>query len=208
VTNKGATARHHADELGYSMVQELKMGDPDPIAIYCEVGMALTQWELMESALADIFAFLVGGVGDGAQRAYGSIAGFGMRKGMLREAHECYSGKHFAHFSKLPGLLKRAEILVAKRNEVAHGSVVQKHVQDLNRGYFLGASRYNSAKNPSQKDRAEAFINSAWNKTIIEDLGVPIKSSEYELTAAEIRVHGMAFAELGKDLIDLLHGAV
>ena len=37
-----------------------EIGDPDPNIIFTAVGRALTEWEHLESALSQLFAYLVG----------------------------------------------------------------------------------------------------------------------------------------------------
>jgi hypothetical protein len=69
-------------------------------ALYLEVGRALSAWEGVEQALADIFAILVGAPHwperdrAPALRAFGTIIGFLARIGMLEAATQAYFYNH------------------------------------------------------------------------------------------------------------------
>jgi len=102
-------------------------GDPDPYITFGAVGAALTDWERFEGHLALIFTALIG-LGDeahAARRAYGTIAAFQGRAGMVRAAAEAYFDEHpDPDLQKdLADLLNTASRASARRNEIAHGVV-------------------------------------------------------------------------------------
>jgi len=106
-------------------------GDDSLDTLYQAVGRALTEWEHVESALGDLFAFLVGAPWEypskqPAVRAYGSVISFQQRATMLIEAAEAYFNLHpdenLTHrFSRIVSTECRE--FSSRRNEIAHGRV-------------------------------------------------------------------------------------
>lgn len=135
-------------------------GSPTSDEVYRAVGMALTSWEYLENALANIYtAFL--GVLDvpienaPAVRAYGSIVGFQNRAAMIEAASEAFFHAHWnpaiqTKFGKRKNelsaafavLLSEATGYSGRRNEIAHGIVSPDEA-----GNFLYPSDYNTRKN-------------------------------------------------------------
>lgn len=118
-------------------------GDPHAHSIFAAVGRAMTQWEHVEAALGDLFAFLVGGyfgITEPAVRAYGSVPSFNARAGMLEEAAAAYF-----HANPNPEFSERFRQVVTvqcrgfsgRRNDIAHGRV--QHAFNSN---GVGASNF------------------------------------------------------------------
>jgi len=149
-----------------------KRGDKKADMTYAAVGRALTQWEYLETKLAELFSQLVGGEwpsGDDtvyhpADRAYGSVLGSSARLTMIAEAAK-------AHFQWYPNraLEKRLHYLVGteckhfagKRNNIAHG-VVDMRFSDppkLKLGYWLVPSFYATKKHPLEGPSADAYTS-------------------------------------------------
>jgi len=149
-----------------------KRGDRKATTTYAAVGQALSQWEGLETKLAELFSQLVGGEWPGgderpyhpAVRAYGSVLGSAARLTMIEEAAKA----HF-HWHPNPGLERRLKDFIGtqcrnfatKRNNIAHG-VVDIRFSDTNRlkmGYWLVPSLYASKKNPLDGPNAYAYTS-------------------------------------------------
>lgn len=107
------------------------MGDRDSEVLFAAIGQALTEWENVESSLAELFAVFVSARGKStfwkpAILAYGTIISFKSRCDMLRAAGEAYfsTRKHFQGKARnFKELVDRAGNYAARRNEIAHGQV-------------------------------------------------------------------------------------
>ena len=159
------------------------LGDPIEDAVYQSVGMALTGWEFVEEALAEIFSLLVGD--DNLYRnrspavlAYGAIIGSGSRVEMIEAAAKGYfvTSPNEGLQSRLKALLTRAGRFGARRNEIAHGRL--QLTGEL--GWFLYPAFYNSKKNPAA--------------------GTPT----YRYSAKEIHIYRERFEELYDDLSEFV----
>lgn len=123
-------------------------GDPSADITFTAVGRAMTEWEHVESALGDFFAFLLGvdfGLSDPALRAYGSVTSFSNRATMLEQAAEA-----FFHINPNPQFKERFRRLItiecrkfsARRNEIAHGRVLAGFDKAGGISHFLMPSLY------------------------------------------------------------------
>src|ERR1700694_302193 len=71
-------------------------GDPDSKELFAAIGQALSEWENVESSLAELFAVLVSSrtkspsLWSPAIQAYGSVIAFKSRCAMLRAAADAY----------------------------------------------------------------------------------------------------------------------
>jgi len=182
------------------MTKKQKQGDSTRDDIFHAVGMSLNSWENMEHTLADIFALLLGGDGDGAKRAFGTIATTSARQAMLLEAFNSYLGKHREHFEALPHLLNRVDTLANKRNNLAHGIVVFVDRGEETKGYFLTQSKYNSRKNFSFRGHYDAMVKLHEAGKSFDSLVHP---KEYEWTADDIYEVNNAIIALHKELWDM-----
>jgi hypothetical protein len=129
-------------------------GDAHEDTISIAVGRALTSWEHIEEALADIFAIFVNAdMADPekapALRAYGAVSSARGRGDLLQAAAEAY----FYHKpdEKLEGdfkeVLRRYRGYSGRRNDVAHGRIGQDSENPAN-GWYLFPGLYNSNKYP------------------------------------------------------------
>lgn len=93
--------------------------------------MALSNWELVERELAEIFSLFVGTpvfltpLDEPAMRAYGSIASFSARNDMVEAAAKGFFHKSTASEAerKFRALLTECKGFAARRNDIAHGRV-------------------------------------------------------------------------------------
>jgi hypothetical protein len=115
-----------------------QVGEDTPDPLFLEIGRALTEWEKLESQLADIFELTTGAKprphweASPAKRAYGTISSFNSRQKMVLEAAEVYwrSTFHPYHqddppFDDLKKYLNKVGMFAARRNDIAHGEVRQ-----------------------------------------------------------------------------------
>ena len=127
-------------------------GDASPESIFLAVGRAMTQWEHLEAALGDFFAFLVGGdfgLTDPALRAYGSIVSFNQRATMLEEAASAYfhATPHPSFQERFHQLIKiECRNFAGRRNDIAHGLVEKGFDKSGGLSNFLIPGRYASKK--------------------------------------------------------------
>jgi hypothetical protein len=133
--------------------------------VYRAVGMALTSWEYVENAVADIFVSVVGDPFESANkspatRAYGAVTNFNSRADMVEAAAYAFlnpertkakaDAQLLAHRTELreqfKTLLGKFRSFAGRRNDIAHGIV------DSNRlGSFLYPASYNAKKHPLEK---------------------------------------------------------
>jgi hypothetical protein len=118
-------------------------GDSHEDAISLAVGRALTSWEFIEEALADIFAiFVKADVADPekapALRAYGSVITARGRADMLQAAGEAhfFSNQAPQLESDFKAVLRSYRGFAGRRNDVAHGRAGQDS-QNPAHGWYL-----------------------------------------------------------------------
>jgi hypothetical protein len=130
-----------------------EIGDMDANAIFVAVGRALTEWEHLETALGQLFAFLVGAQvsypnNEPAMRAYGSVVSFQGRASMLEEAAAGYFHAHPSEsfedrFHQI--VTVECRHFSGRRNDIAHGRSQQAWQRDGKTGHFLTPG-YHSSK--------------------------------------------------------------
>lgn len=126
-------------------------GDEADSLTYEAVGRALSAWESFELELSRIFGALIG-AHEGllaAMRAYGSVVAFRGRAEMVAAASEVFFLVHANE--KLEGdlasLMKLAKNYSARRNEIAHGIVLEFAQFAAEReGFCLGPPAYATNK--------------------------------------------------------------
>jgi hypothetical protein len=136
------------------------MGDSREDAIFSAVGQALTEWEVLENACAQLFAVLVSANHKRAYlapaiRAYGTISSAVTRQQMLVKAGEAYfssrKGKAQRHEAEFTELMKAYSNFAGRRNEIAHGLVqrvflTKRGIRPAAIGRYLTPSFYNPKK--------------------------------------------------------------
>lgn len=136
-------------------------GDKKASTTYEAVGRALTQWEYLETKLAQVFAVLVGEHWDTTEppyspaiRAYGAIVGAAARLTMIEEA-----ANGFFNVRPDPDLKKKlfdfigeCRHFAGQRNNIAHGIVdlrfTPRAKSKKSFGHYLVPSFYGAKKNP------------------------------------------------------------
>ena len=141
-----------------------EVGDTHADAIYIAVGHALSEWEHLESALGQLFAFLVGAEivypnNEPAMRAYGSVISFQGRASMLEEAAAGYfhtrpNEEFQSRFRKI--LSTECRQFSGRRNDIAHGRWQQAWQKNGQLGHFLmpgyqPSKHWKIGDNPSPK---------------------------------------------------------
>lgn len=121
--------------------------EADEAALFEAVGRALTSWEHLEAALATLFVRFIAYDRESlaARRAYGSVVSFMGRAEMLTEAASAYFSFHpdeqlSDSFRRVSNACRQA---AARRNDIAHGSVVEVYFVGKVPGYALAPGSYN-----------------------------------------------------------------
>jgi hypothetical protein len=135
------------------------VGDRDENNLFAAIGRALTEWEQVEAACAELFAIVVSVSNKSthqapAIRAYGTVISFPARCEMLKAAADAYfhrRKKKKVQFSgRLMKLLNDCQQFSARRNEIAHGRVINVVRSRGNKnkqiGFLLIPSFYNPKK--------------------------------------------------------------
>jgi len=130
-------------------------GDWSADAIYVEVGRALTQWETLESELANIYAHLLADGFDArflaAGSAFGEISGSKNRLDMLKRViGVVFSSPPMEALveiqTEISDLLKDVQNYAGRRNAIAHGVVIDLSVSNGLRANFLVPAWYLTRK--------------------------------------------------------------
>jgi hypothetical protein len=134
-------------------------GDIDENTLFAAIGRALTEWEQVEAACAEIFAVLVSVSRKSSHqapaiRAYGTVISFRSRCEMLQAAATAYfhtrKNKEAIFKKQLNAIMKECLAFAARRNEIAHGrvSLVYYSARGKTRpiGHYLLPSLYNPKK--------------------------------------------------------------
>ena len=169
--------------------------DDEGVALYHAVGVALSSWEILESAVAALFAEVIGSGSRGAQAAYGTISSSPGRIDMViaaaEEAHSDYiNAAQLAELRQL--LVNEVGKLSGRRNEIAHRTVTQ--VTGGNRqGHYLMPPHYNTRKRiPHRK---------------VTTGEMPFKALKYAYTSKEVleyAEHFWSYAEKVDEFSDRL----
>jgi hypothetical protein len=131
-----------------------KIGDATNDITFRAVGAALSQWEWFEGNLSLAFSYLIGtGYGNvAASRVYGSVEVVRVRKTLIENAAEVYFKytKDDQLQTQIEKLLKQANELSGRRNEIAHGIVnpyvTVKDGVMTNKGWVLYPAYYATRK--------------------------------------------------------------
>lgn len=112
----------------WALAPILPHGDHDGQDVFAAVGMALTAWEKLEQAQANVFGQLVGSRRGGAVAAYGTIVAYKGRAEMLTAAAKVVlKGDppigNASVLAELLTLIKETGELSGRRNDIAHGIV-------------------------------------------------------------------------------------
>src|SRR6266480_7590832 len=125
-------------------------GDPAPDNIFHAVGVATTQWERLESVLAELFDLLLASGNRAAFKIYRSAKTSNARQEMLGAAVPV-ANVDSATNRELVTFVKTIGKYVARRNEIVHGQVfnLDEH------GFYLAPS--NLMKSKWTKERAAKY---------------------------------------------------
>ena len=132
-----------------------KDGDRTPDEIYYNVGRALSAWEYLEGVNGRLFGAILGLGGFNtivAERAFGTVGNSKGRSEMLVEAiNTAFTAKYGNATAgqlkiDLMALISRTKLFAARRNEIAHGAVIEFGEGFDQKGNFLSPASYNTSK--------------------------------------------------------------
>jgi hypothetical protein len=142
---------------------ESYLGERDKDALHVRVGSAINEWEILESALARIFAHMVESRSMAAVRAYGTITA-GRREALDVAAIEFFRGKPDPMMADFYELFSAYAAAAQYRNNIAHG-ICYGRVYVGGKApttWFLYPPQYNTKKrNEGINDDAAAYIYNA-----------------------------------------------
>jgi hypothetical protein len=171
-------------------------GDEEAVELYHAVGLALSLWEVLESAVATIYHDIVGFNSRAAMAAYCTISSSPGRIDRVLAAAEEADNTHISalQVEELKQLLvNEVGKLSGRRNEIAHGTVTHVSAPGRREGHFLMPPDYNTRKRiPYRK---------------IQTGELPFKAIKYAYTAAQVQQYGEHFwnyAERIYDVVDAL----
>jgi hypothetical protein len=102
-------------------------GDVQSATVHEAVGYALSNWELMEEKLAELYLALAGAPNDPVRRAFGSIESNSGRRKAIEAAAEAYFGRYWEDDEVRRAfrvLIKAVEWAAKRRDDIAHGIVL------------------------------------------------------------------------------------
>jgi hypothetical protein len=127
-------------------------GDATVDPVYRAVGRALSQWEMLEQNLANLFLVVCECPNHSAnpvRRAFGAIENGTLRRAAIREAAMCHFGQHWdipAVQKSFGALIEAVSFASKRRDDIAHGIVQQIGLDRIDYGAFLFPQYYNSAR--------------------------------------------------------------
>ena len=136
-------------------------GDCSADAIYVEVGRALTQWETLESELANIYAHLLAD-GSGA-RFLAAGSAFGQISGSMNSVIAIvFSSPPMDALEEIKAeisvLLNDVRNYTGRRNAIAHGVVIELSVNNGPRASFLAPAWYMTRKQHAPASFSPKFM--------------------------------------------------
>jgi hypothetical protein len=134
-------------------------GDIGEAVLFEQIGRALSEWEKVEDACAELFATFVYAPKQSthrlpAIRAYGTVISYKNRCEMIKHAAEAYfktrKAKEKQFSTELKKLLTTCQGFSGRRNEIAHGTVsvafYSRRGKTKNIGHWLFPSLFNPNK--------------------------------------------------------------
>lgn len=177
---------------------KLDRGDEDPTALYSAVGQALTIWERLEDLHAWMFSTLVGSRSNSAYVAYGYVDNSSTRLSMNKAAAKITLKGDPKLLTDLIKTLDRIESFRVRRNDIAHGMVVnfqssitgdEGKVVVTHHGHFLVPPYYSSKK------------RSRNNKSTSDDMW---RDGSHAYTSAQVLSYATYFDENRRILLALV----
>jgi hypothetical protein len=178
----------------WDVVPREAQGDADDERIYLAVGLALSKWEILETALAGLFRVVVNAQFDPAAAAYGSIVSGASRIEMVLAAARSAPAIDASTLSEVTVLLNQVGKLSGRRNEIAHGQVTRfEGPGGVDHGRFLVPATYNSRKkhNPRKPFASDATAMDHYS---------------YAYTSAQIRQYADHFITYSDKVWPLIEG--
>lgn len=146
----------------------------------------MSRWEAVEETFSSLFAYFVQSPAQAAARAYGAVIGNQSRRQMIEEASEVFLRMHRAEqqfAGPLGRLLDHYSNGASRRNDVAHGYVMNIQVASQDLGHFLIPPFYNSRN-------TRAFVS----QPISDNL--TFSTAKYRYTSEDIARFTAMFNEL------------
>lgn len=165
--------------------------DTQPDLIYFSVGMALTWWERLDTALLMTFGVLIGSSHYAALRALGRVESPAARVQVLLEAFRSADPSVQSRFPGFEATIGQVDHLTGARNAIAHGQVTEIQMSGRPKGYYLtpGFAATRKVRRPSQEGLKKTLVAQTEAEAIQEIY-------TYALTAARITDFGQEFERL------------
>lgn len=166
-------------------------GDATATPLYEAVGIALSNWELLETALSNVYTTIINSNSRAAVAAYGTILTTAGRISMIEaaaaEERGVIDAPLFAELKKL--IVSDVGKMAGRRNEIAHGSVTE-FIGLESAGHYLVPPQHSTRKHLSPREPAK-----------VEDF--PFGQLKYAYTAGQILRYADSFYSHALRIYDL-----
>lgn len=166
-------------------------GDENPHKVYEAVGFALTSWELMEEAFAELYLVLVKAPkasDNPTRRAFGSIESNSGRRKAVEAAAEAFFRNLWDDKSIRSAFLNLTNGIAQgskRRDDIAHGIVLGQVIDGVSYGSFLFPPDYNTL-------RTNMYIRPG---DVLGHTG-----AVFRFTGSQVREFGFKFQQLQEDV--------
>lgn len=161
-------------------------GDVKAATVYEAVGYALSNWEMMEENLAQLYLALASAPSDPVRRAFGSIESNTGRRKAIEAAAEAYFGRYWEDDEVRRAfrlVVKAVEWAAKRRDDIAHGIVLGQQIDDVHFGVFLFPPDYNTS-------RTHLYADTGAGDPLAHTM------TKYRFTSDQIRAFAVKFTEL------------
>lgn len=176
-----------AKKHSWDRVTPLGIGDASPQAIYSNVGIALSWFEVLQVRMTWLFQLIVGTDSQALARAFGTLEAVPPKAAMIREAANIRFMNEPDRRAVISDFMTQFIGLSHRRNEIAHGYVTQYTENGQLKGHFLHPGSHMTHRNTN-------FLQPG-----SDPLG------DYRYTAAQIEHYVQEFRRLGGEVQDFIN---
>lgn len=173
----------------WDRLESLPMGDKSAQPIYTNVGIALSEFEMLQSVVNGLLQAVIGLRSSVLFRAFGALKIVSSKRDMIVEAAKFQFASDKATVKKINDFMTQYVELSYRRNEIAHAYV--SHVTEIEKGQIKVDKGCFLHPGPEVTDR-----HTKLPKTGLDALG------DYRYTAAQIAHYRQDFRRLWQEIED------